>query len=694
MVSKVLTDENGNIHVGRSKSCVEKFGLDGAMFLGKVKDDRKVFLDSLYPHVIFVCGARGSGKSYTLGVIIEGLAEKNANVGCVVIDPVGVFWSLKQANKQEGELSALRDWNLKPKNFGNVKVLVPQGARKVAPKKTFDGTFSLNASELTIDDWCLTFGLDRFEPASLLLERAIRKCGTEYSVDELVRVIGEDEELTSKAKGFSSVTRRGLISRLEASTGWGIFGHGREKVTEIEDITRAGRVCILDTSFLSEEVSSLVVGIITRKILNARKAAARAEALGYKANNIPPTWLCIDEAHTLIPANRKTAASDAIIEYVKQGRRPGCSIVLATQQPAAVNSSVLSQLDLLLIHKLVFHDDIKAVFKRMPSSVEKEMKEVEFVRTLPLGEALLGDREEENPLAFTVRVRPRLSQHEGRSSLAVHHELRELEEVETEAGTETEQDGGDLPKETGTKIQWRLHSKIAPGTALVAAKRVLKKRFIIFRNETIISKSPLLYPVWRVRFRKGKSVGILHVDGLSGEIVFGKNLADQSTNLNAIEKLPPADKRIIAVLGTHEMDGRKLSKKVGLDETTLSRRSSALIKTGFLQSRDKKGKGGDRMKYYRVRSGFCSLPSVETASRLSFAVCKAGEDSARIVRPKIGVDALKKSVTVFEGASLLEADLIYKPLWLFETSHKRRIVVDGLSGCVDPLMAGRLPKRA
>jgi len=698
-VKKFLTDSSGNIHVGRPKSAVEKYGMQGAMLLGTTRtDDGKdvpVFLDSLYPHVIFVCGARGSGKSYTLGVIVEGLAETNPNVGCIVVDPVGVFWSLKQANKQEGEKDLLKEWGLEPKGFGNVEVLIPKGARDSAPHETFDGVFSLKSSELTIDDWCLTFGLERFEPAGLLLERAIEKCGKEYSVDDLVRTVNEDEELTHPTKGFSSRTRRGISSRLDSSKSWGILAGAGEKATDVEALVKPGRVCVVDTSFLSEEVSCLVVGIIARKLLNARKEAARAESSGYKTNNVPPVWLCIDEAHTMIPNDRNTAASETITEYVKQGRRPGCSIVLATQQPSAVNSNVLSQLDMILVHKLVFHDDIKAVFKRMPSGVVDEMKDVEFVRTLPLGDALLGDREEENPSAFMVKIRPRKSQHEGRSSLAVGTKnLREMKRDYEEA-PKGEEAAGETTTTSKKKMLWSFRLK--PGNdnhdeALLAAKKMLKKKLLVLRDEDIEREKRILYPVWRARFEAGgKRVGFLYVDGLSGEITFGNDLSGRSRNIKAMEGLGEADRRLLGILPRSESNGMELPaicKKAGLDEKTASRRISELVKKGFVQSKSEKG----GRTLYRIREKFAFMPAIDDVLRNNFAVQKAGEDTARIVNPQLGIEELKRIVALYEGASLLEADVVYRPLWVFWTNRKRRLVIDGLSGRNDEVAEGRIPK--
>ncbi|MFQ5891963.1 MAG: hypothetical protein ACE5HW_04120, partial [Candidatus Methanofastidiosia archaeon] len=92
----------------------------------------------------------------------------------------------------------------------------------------------------------------------------------------------------------------------------------------------------------------------------------------------------------------------------------GCSIVLATQQPSAIDSRILSQMDILFCHKLVYEDDVKAVIRRMPSEMPPMFKNEKFIKNLPIGMTILGDKQEETSRSFLVRIRPRLSQHEGR----------------------------------------------------------------------------------------------------------------------------------------------------------------------------------------------------------------------------------------------------------------------------------------
>ncbi len=445
-----LQDDGGNVFIGRKKSVAQKYGSEAGLFIGEVAEEdskgKHVFLDSLNPHVVFICGARGSGKSYLLGIIAEELALHNKNVGTIVVDPVGVFWSMRFPNKDEKELQLLAKWDMLPQGLENVKVFVPAGMQDKMPSNTFDETFSIQPALLTTEDWCLTFGIDRFSPSGLLMEKTIFKIKNGYknkegktikgrkdnfSMDGLIECLHTDSELSSSEMGYKSDSIRALASRFDAAKAWGIFD---EKGTPLGELSRQNQLTIIDTSFLDDNVSALVIGLLARRILAARKISTRQEsAQRYEKEQdmdkllefgIPPTWLFIDEAHTLIPSgNIASPASNALVEYVKQGRQPGCSIVFATQQPSAINSKVLSQLDLMIAHKLVFDDDIKAIYKRTPTIVPKRYRKSNFIKTLPIGVALVGDRREETSRAFILRVRPRMSQHEGRESETAEREM-------------------------------------------------------------------------------------------------------------------------------------------------------------------------------------------------------------------------------------------------------------------------------
>ncbi len=436
--------EKNSVFIGRKKSVFAKHGMNAGLYVGKVGEEehreKDIYLDSLNPHVVFVCGARGSGKSYVLGVIAEELAKKNNNVGTIVIDPIGVFWSMKFPNREKREIEAMADWNLMPEGLDNIKVFVPEGAAKEVPKNTYDSEFSMLPSLLTSEDWCLTFGIDRFSPTGLLLEKTLKKVelgysakleekktrkirgkGRKYDIDDIINCLEHDSELNSRDKGYKQDSIRALVSRFEAAKAWGVFS---EKGTPLAELSREGQMTVLDTSFLDDNVTALVIGILARRLLAARKLVTRKEASkkfdkdmdAMLELEVPPTWLFIDEAHTLIPSgNVRTPASTALVEYVKQGRRPGLSLVFATQQPSAIDIRVLSQLDIIMSHKLIFDDDIKSIYKRTPTIIPMKYRKPTFLKTLPVGIALTGDRAEETSRAFVMRIRPRLSQQQSQA---------------------------------------------------------------------------------------------------------------------------------------------------------------------------------------------------------------------------------------------------------------------------------------
>ncbi|MBN1941624.1 MAG: DUF853 family protein [Candidatus Diapherotrites archaeon] len=437
-----LKNDIDDVFIGRKKSVYQKYGNDAGLFIGNVSEEemrgKKVYLDGLNPHVVFVCGARGSGKSYLLGVLAEELAIKNPNVGIIVIDPIGVFWGMRHPNKDERELELLAKTGLMPQGLDNLKVFIPKGVKDQVPKSTFDGCFSVPPVLLNTEDWCLTFGIDRFSPTGLLLEKTLEKVKKgyktkegkfvkpreNYSLEDVINCLHSDADISSQELGYKPDSVRALASRFDAAQAWGIFDkHG----TPLIEISRENQLTIIDTSFLDDNVSALIIGLLSRRILAARKISTRREAASKLKEEsveqvlefgIPPTWLFIDEAHTLIPSgNLKTPASNALIEYVKQGRQPGCSLVFATQQPSAIDTRVLSQLDIIVSHKLVFDDDVKAVYKRTPTIIPKPYKSSGFIKTLPVGVGLVGDRREETTRAFVMKIRPRMSQHEGRDAV-------------------------------------------------------------------------------------------------------------------------------------------------------------------------------------------------------------------------------------------------------------------------------------
>ncbi len=431
---------NDSIILGRGSSTIKKIGCQGTMYLGRVSEKgkhdlygKKVLVDAVFPHVIFISGHRGSGKSYTLGVIAEELSKADLGVGVILVDPIGIFWALKNENTDSNESVLLEKWGLNPDFLKNIEVFTPIGIYKDYKDETVDTPFALKPSDLHIEDWCRTFDIDRYEVRGTVLEKAMQIVSREqkdYAIDDILAAL-DDPGITNS---YRSDSIQAIRSRMNAAKGWGIFsGNG----TPLSALSSPNKISVLDISNprIGDSLRALLVGIIARKILEARIKSSRGELFetsGEDDGSIPVTWLLIDEAHVLVPNNKKTAASDPLIEYAKQGRKPGCALVLVTQQPSAMHKNIMSQIDIMITHLLTFEDDIKAFLKRVPSSVPDKFEESDFIRSMPTGVGLISDQKTQNR-SLVVKIRPRTSLHAGREAVpkSLRNKMRNQKQATT-----------------------------------------------------------------------------------------------------------------------------------------------------------------------------------------------------------------------------------------------------------------------
>ncbi len=97
------------------------------LYIGKLEgeEDIKVYLDAnkLIQKHLSVLAKTGAGKSYTVGVLLEELADKE--VPCVVIDPHGEYYTLKIANDNPCDFEKFTRFQVVPKAFTNVVEMTP-----------------------------------------------------------------------------------------------------------------------------------------------------------------------------------------------------------------------------------------------------------------------------------------------------------------------------------------------------------------------------------------------------------------------------------------------------------------------------------------------------------------------------------------------------------------------------------------
>ncbi len=428
-----------DVVVGRDESDKIRFGKDGLIYLGKsyVKMGNTssltnpILMDVARSHVVLVAGKRGSGKSYTLGVIAEELAslpdEVSQNLATLIFDTMGIFWTMTYANEKEKDL--LKSWDIKAKKLP-VRILVPEGYASYYKDLGIPVTksFAFKASDLSADDWTSTFGLDFLHPASIAIEKVVAKMHErkrEYDLDEMIDEIKDQRDTAAEAKSSA-------INLLEAAKTWGIFVKKGEKGTEISELIEGGKTSVLDLSTYSStgtfNVRALVIGLVTKKLFNERMLMRKKEEveavehgldyLRYKEKReMPLVWLLIDELHEFLPEVGKTPATDALIQLLREGRQPGISLAGATQQPGKVHTDVWTQSDIVISHRVTAKPDVQALSTIMQTYLAEDIQA--YMNQLPnlKGSALVLDDNSER--IYPIRTRARFTWHGGESPTSV-----------------------------------------------------------------------------------------------------------------------------------------------------------------------------------------------------------------------------------------------------------------------------------
>jgi DNA segregation ATPase FtsK/SpoIIIE-like protein len=102
---------------------------------------------------------------------------------------------------------------------------------------------------------------------------------------------------------------------------------------------------------------------------------------------------------------------------LREGRQPGISVVLATQQPGQIHRDVMTQSDIVISHRVTSKPDLDALSYIMQSYLSESI--IKYMNDLPSlkGSAIILDDNSER--IYPMRVRPRFTWHGGEAPTAM-----------------------------------------------------------------------------------------------------------------------------------------------------------------------------------------------------------------------------------------------------------------------------------
>lgn len=154
-------------------------------------------------------------------------------------------------------------------------------------------------------------------------------------------------------------------------------------VDDIIDTIESGKVNIMGLGSIDERMTDILVDHTLNNILNRRRNAitnSKGKTLDY------PIFCIIEEAHMLASEKRNTRSKYTIGRIAREGRKFGVGLCLISQSPKSLDSEALSQVNNMIILRLVEPGDQTHVQRSSESLSEDLLKQLP---SLNIGEAII-----------------------------------------------------------------------------------------------------------------------------------------------------------------------------------------------------------------------------------------------------------------------------------------------------------------
>jgi hypothetical protein len=181
-------------------------------------------------------------------------------------------------------------------------------------------------------------------------------------------------------RGFASREHIGpLITRMDRRL------EDLKKVIELDDEAVQKNITIVSLRDVSMHLRKILPLLLCKELYDEKKA---------QANEQTYLNLIIDEAHNILSEESQRESEqwkdyrlETFEEIIKEGRKFGVFLTLASQRPADISPTIISQLHNYFLHRLINDQDIKAV-ERTISYLDKVS--FEYLPILPTGTCIFA----------------------------------------------------------------------------------------------------------------------------------------------------------------------------------------------------------------------------------------------------------------------------------------------------------------
>lgn len=381
--------------------------------IGEISN-RKIALDLNQTHTISLFGVQGSGKSYTLGSIIEMACLPIGNIN-LLPNPLSTvvfhysttedykpeFVSMGKPNSVADQVRLLKDrYGAAPQALKDIVLLTPKakvGQRKLENPDLTVLPITFSSSELKTSHWKFLMGAVGSQSMYIRQVNFImRKLRDNLKLDGILQEI----EHSSLTENLKDLARTRLLFASEYI----------DDSRRLEDAIKPGRLIIVDLrDELIEKDEALGLFLVMLEIFS------EATCEGRSYNKL----VVFDEAHKYI---ENQDLITGLIEVVREMRHKGTNIMIASQEPRSVPVSIIELSTEIILHRFNSPEWLKHIQK---ANTALSSLTAEKMANLHPGEAYIwSSRSSDDRFtreAIKVEGRPRVTLHGGATKTAVSH---------------------------------------------------------------------------------------------------------------------------------------------------------------------------------------------------------------------------------------------------------------------------------
>lgn len=249
----------------------------------------------------------------------------------------------------------------------------------------------------------------------LLEDTQLTEVGRDYfKIDKIEEVLKKNFKEASKLKQFLmflefqrvyeityNATKADFINPL--------FSRIRPAISSLDKVLKVDNtksksqykmMTIISLVNANSEVKRLIPMLLSKMIYDEHKAVVSKKGL------YSTIHLIIDEAHNILNSQFKNIGDDwqdyrlsIFEEIIKEGRKFGFYLTLASQRPADISQTIMSQLHNYIIHRLVNERDLQMLTSTMPTL---DLTSYRMIPILGQGEAIITGIAFKIPVAVKI----------------------------------------------------------------------------------------------------------------------------------------------------------------------------------------------------------------------------------------------------------------------------------------------------